>query len=279
MKKPTLAVDDPYKEEAIKQWDQDPCGSHYTKEAMPHTLEWFKEVEEYRYGVYAPWMPKVMEFDQHSDEDVLEIGAGLGTDLSMFARHGARVIDLDLSGQHLTLAQENFRLRGLKGSFILHDAENLPFKNDSFDVVYTNGVLHHLPNTPKAVKDIHRVLRPGGRVIAMFYAEYSRQYWYNVYLYGLRQNLLNDFSIGEIMSRWVERSDNAAARPLVKVYTKSRLMDLFDEFTNVKILKRQLVALELPNWLQNQAMVSILGRLIGWNLIVKAIKRSASKNP
>jgi hypothetical protein len=73
-----------------------------------HTLDWFKEIETYRYGTYAPWMLELMEFDQHAGHDVLEIGGGVGTDLSL-RRHGARVTDLDLSAGHLRLAEENFR--------------------------------------------------------------------------------------------------------------------------------------------------------------------------
>ena len=80
-----------------------------------HTLEWFVKTEAHRYGDYAPWMPEVMEFAQHAGEDVLEIGGGMGTDLAQFAAHGARVTDVDLSGGHLELAQENFELRGLAG--------------------------------------------------------------------------------------------------------------------------------------------------------------------
>src|SRR5206468_10812888 len=97
---------DAYEEEAQRQWNHNPCGSQYVKQAEPHTLEWFLEVEEDRYKQYAPWMPEVMEFDKHRGERVLVIGAGIGTDLSQFAKHGAIVTDLDLSAGHLALSQE-----------------------------------------------------------------------------------------------------------------------------------------------------------------------------
>jgi len=136
-------TDDAYKEEVQDQWDNNPCGSHYVKEAPQHTLEWFLEAQRYRYDEYAPWMPVTMEFARHSGERVLEIGGGMGTDLAQFAKHGAIVTDVDLSAGHLTLAQENFRLRGLRGTFVHHDAETLPFPDASFDLVYSNGVIHH----------------------------------------------------------------------------------------------------------------------------------------
>src|SRR5262249_41806630 len=76
---PRLSTGDDYKDEIQKQWDNNPCGSHYVKQASSHTLQWFKEVEAYRYGTYAPWMPKTMEFTRHSGKKILEIGGGMGT--------------------------------------------------------------------------------------------------------------------------------------------------------------------------------------------------------
>jgi ubiquinone/menaquinone biosynthesis C-methylase UbiE len=262
---------DDYKDEVQLQWNNNPCGAQYVKEAREHTLEWYQEAEAYRYSQYAPWMPKVMEFADHRGEEVLEIGGGLGTDLAQFALHGARVTDLDLSAGHLALARENFKLRGLEGRFVHHDAEQLPFADNSFDVVYSNGVIHHTPNTAQVVREIHRVLKPGGRAIIMVYAENSLHYWRQLFFaLGVRQGLLERHSMGEIMSRHAEISHNGA-RPLVKVYTRRSLRKLFRCFTRIRILKRQLLVDELPprlKWLP----VGIAGRLMGWNLIIKATK-------
>jgi glycosyltransferase involved in cell wall biosynthesis/ubiquinone/menaquinone biosynthesis C-methylase UbiE len=263
---------DLYKDEVQKQWDNDPAGSHYVKDAPRHTLEWFLEAEAYRHGEYAPWMRETMEFERHAGEELLEIGGGMGTDLAQFAKNGARVTDLDLSAGHLELAQESFHLRGLTGRFVLHDAETLPFPDNSFDIVYSNGVLHHTPNTRDVVAEIRRVLKPGGKAIVMMYAENSLHYWRNlVWTIGLKEGQLEDFSIGEIMSRSVERSDNAAARPLVKVYTTRRLKHLFDGFTDIEVMQRQMVKAEVPRAL-TWVPLPTMGRLMGWNLILKARK-------
>jgi SAM-dependent methyltransferase len=206
---------------------------------------------------------------------VLEIGGGIGTDLAQFASHGAKVTDLDLSAGHLRHAEENFRLRGLEGRFIHHDGESLPFADRSFDLVYSNGVLHHTPNTLAVVHEIHRVLRPGGRAIVMVYAENSLHYWRKlVWQLGVQQRLLEHASMGEIMSRTVERTANEA-RPLVKVYTRPRLRRLFREFSDIAIVQRQLIAEELPALLQWTRPVS--ERCLGWNLIVKAAKSHANR--
>jgi SAM-dependent methyltransferase len=99
-------------------------------------------------------------------------------------------------------------------------------------------VLHHTPNTQRAVTEILRVLKPGGRAIVMFYAESSLQYWRNlVWYYGLRSGDLASRSMSDIMSRTVERTGNEA-RPLVKVYTKRRLRALFKNFAGIQILQQ-----------------------------------------
>ena len=196
----------------------------------------------------------------------------MGTDFAQFAAHGARVTDLDLSAGHLTLAKENFFVRGLQGRFIQHDAETLVFANDAFDVVYSNGVLHHTPNTRRVVSEILRVLKPGGLAIVMVYAENSLHYWRNImWNIGLREGQLRRYSMGELMSRTVERSDNAGAHPLVKAYTKKRLRQLFDGFEHISIVQRQLEPKAIPRSLRFVTGPS-LGALMGWNLVLKARK-------
>jgi glycosyltransferase involved in cell wall biosynthesis/ubiquinone/menaquinone biosynthesis C-methylase UbiE len=266
-----IETGDAYKDQVQNQWNNNPVGSQYVKHAQAHTLQWFLEVEAHRYGEYGPWMPEVMEFDRHAGKRLLEVGAGMGTDLAQFARHGAIVTDIDLSAGHLALAQENFRLRGLQGTFIHHDAETLPFPDGSFDVVYSNGVIHHTPNTQSVVDEIYRVLAPGGKAIIMVYAEHSLHYWgVQVGMLGLRGGLLQSASMGDIMSRSVEMTKNDA-RPLVKVYTARRLRSMFSRFTDVRIVKRQLTAPELPSFAR-WVPLTLAGRLAGWNLIVKATK-------
>ena len=99
------------------------------------------------------------------------------------------------------------------------------------------------------------------------------RYWRNVYEIGLAQGMLEEWSMGEIMSRTAELS-TSGARPLVKVYTSRQVRDLFKNFSNVNIYRRQMVASEVPKWLRFVPLTQ-LERLIGWNLIVKAVKPRA----
>jgi ubiquinone/menaquinone biosynthesis C-methylase UbiE len=120
------------------------------------------------------------------------------------------------------------------------------------------------------VSEMYRVLRPGGRVIVMVYAENSLNYWRTiVYWRGLKEGQLGDSSIGAILSRSVENS-GTDARPLVKVYTRARLRQLFRQFTNIEIVQKQLRPDELPRLLR--PFRSAVERVAGWNLIIKATK-------
>jgi glycosyltransferase involved in cell wall biosynthesis/SAM-dependent methyltransferase len=265
-----LGEDEAEKAAAQAQWNNSPVGSERARRAQPHTLDWFREIEADRYSSYAPWMPEVMEFTGHGGEDVLEIGGGLGIDLAQFASNGACVTDVDLSAVHLALAEEHFRLRGLHGRFIHHDAESLPFPAASFDLVYSNGVIHHTPNAAAVVDEMFRVLRPGGRAIVMVYAENSLHYWRNlVFGVGLKEGQLGRGSMARILSSSVEAS-GTDARPLVKVYTRTRLRRMFGRFAGTAIVQRQLRPGELPRPLRG--FRGALERVAGWNLIIKATK-------
>jgi len=122
------------------------------------------------------------------------------------------------------------------------------------------------------MREIRRVLKPGGLAIVMVYAEDSLHYWRTIFWnMGLRGGQLRRYSMGELMSRSVERSDNAAARPLVKAYTRKRLRQLFEDFQDISIAQRQLERTAIPRMLRFAA-VDFAGGVMGWNLVIKARK-------
>ena len=85
------------KQRAREQWSEDPCGAIYGREQEFGTREFFDAVEQHRYAEYAPWMPKVMGFNDFAGARLLEVGCGMGTDLLQFARGGAKVTGVDLT--------------------------------------------------------------------------------------------------------------------------------------------------------------------------------------
>jgi ubiquinone/menaquinone biosynthesis C-methylase UbiE len=116
----------------------------------------------------VPQIPRFVKFEKYKGLKILEVGCGIGTDLTNFAKSNDAV-GIDISKESLKLAKENFKLHDLKGKFIHASATKLPFKDKAFDLIYSCGVLHHIPNIINAVSEIHRVLKPKGKIIILLY--------------------------------------------------------------------------------------------------------------
>ena len=260
---------------AREQWSQDPCGAEYDREHELGTREFFDSVERHRYTEYAAWMPQLMGFDKFRDARLLEIGCGMGTDLLQFARGGAHCIGIDLTPRSVEITRHRFRLYDAGGAFMISDGEHLPFRDESFDMVYSNGVLHHTPDTAGAIREVHRVLRPGGTAKVMLYHRNSLNYWIEIVLRRgvLGAEFLRGRSAEAIMSRVIEFSDHDA-RPLVKVYSRKEARALFSLFKTVTVEVEQLTRAELRflSPLISESMLDRLRKRIGWNVIVTAVK-------
>jgi ubiquinone/menaquinone biosynthesis C-methylase UbiE len=260
---------------AREQWGQDPCGAMYDREHELGTREFFDAIEKHRYTEYAPWMPELMGFNKFPGAQLLEIGCGMGTDLLQFARGGASCTAVDLTPRSIAITRHRFQLYGFDASFSISDGERLPFRSDSFDVVYSNGVLHHTPDTAGAIREVHRVLRPGGTAKVMLYHRSSLNYWVEIILRRgiLGGEFLRGRSAEEIMSRVIEFSEHEA-RPLVKVYSRKQARELFKTFSDVRVDVEQLMRAELRVFspLVSDALFKRISERFGWNVIITARK-------
>lgn len=263
------------KQRARDQWDKDPAGAVYGSRHQFGTREFFDEVEHHRYHVYAPWMPEVMGFNDFAGAKLLEVGCGMGTDLLQFARGGAQVTGVDLTPRSIETSRRHLELYDQSGEFAIADCERLPFADASFDVAYSNGVLHHTPDTAGAVREIHRILTPGGTARVMLYHRGSWGYWSQIVLrYGiLKGQFLRGASANDIMSQYVE-FNAGGGRPLVKAYSRREARELFAMFSEVRIDVAQLLREEfyLLSGLLPESVFQKLHRTIGWNVIISAKK-------
>lgn len=262
------------KQRARTQWGSDPAGAVYGRDHEFGSREFFDEVERHRYQEYAPWMPEVMGFNDHAGEKLLEVGCGMGTDLLQFARGGAICTGVDLTPRSIEISRHRFKLYDVPGTFLIADGERLPFPDNCFDIVYSNGVLHHTPDTGLAVQEIHRVLRPGGIAKVMLYYRHSLNYWGEIMLHRglLRGQLLRGDTPGQIMGRFVEVGD--ATDPLVKVYNRSQARQLFKSFRTVEFEVDQMIRAEfyVLGRLMPESIFNVLRKRFGWNLIITATK-------
>jgi SAM-dependent methyltransferase len=195
--------------------------------------------EEERYSIY-PWLYDAAEFRKHSGERVLEIGCGTGCDLLQFAKHGAIATGVDLTAKHLELARKRV---GSLAAVRHADMRQLPFEDGCFDYAYSHGVLMYSDEPEKVVREIYRVLRPGGRFNVHVYAFWSYFTLWRFLRYGtkLKRHLVN-----------------STAPVHVDLYTARRLRQLFGPGASIE--KHQCKPFEF------------LAPLFGWFLVVKGRK-------
>ena len=224
----------------------------------------------------------------------------MGTDGAQFAKAGAIYTGIDLTDAAVELARKRFQVSGLKGEFRVADAERLDFPDASFDLVYSHGVLHHTPDIEAAVREIHRVLKPGGRAMVMLYHRGS--YNYRVGIRVLRRagaglltseagikliNLLTREPIDSLREHaqlakngnssaddFLSQSTDGAGNPLARVYSRREARELFKDFSGV----------ELRAYFLNKRFIPIIGSLLprsvesalasrwGWHLWIYATK-------
>ncbi len=151
------------KNEVRRFWDADPCGTRYLEQRQD-----FEAHARRRYGL-EPHIAEFADFKSARGKKVLEIGVGMGADYLEWLKAGAQATGIDLSSASLEQARRRCEIAGYQADLRIGDAENLPFPDGSFDVVYSYGVMHHSPDTARCVREAWRVLKPGGKLKIMVY--------------------------------------------------------------------------------------------------------------
>ena len=152
-----------------KHWEDEVCGSRYG--TSEDRVKWFQEIEYARY-LNEPQIFKFAEFKKFCGKRILEIGVGAGTDFKNWVKNGALAVGIDLTLTGIELTNERLSLEGIspnRFNLSVADSERLPFRDGVFEMIYSWGVLHHTPNTGQAIKEIYRILKPGGIIKAMVY--------------------------------------------------------------------------------------------------------------
>jgi ubiquinone/menaquinone biosynthesis C-methylase UbiE len=223
----------------------------------PYSLQWFLDIERHRHSRQARWIPKVLEFAKHSGEKLLGLGHGLGTDWVQYAQHGAGVIVCNNSPIQLELIRRNFEVRHLHGRFVHADATRLPLDSNSIDVAFLSTLDYGRADPRQVVDEVYRVLKPGGKVLAVTSARYDIDFWVKSVLFWYR---------------WLVPDTDAHRKPGPdQRYSGRELCRLFDRFCEHKVYKRQLRRSEIPHvW--RFLPTPLLSRFMGRVLIVKAFK-------
>jgi ubiquinone/menaquinone biosynthesis C-methylase UbiE len=262
--------------EAQKQWNKNPCGTGEHVERLERgSLEFFNTVRHRRYEITDTWMKRIIDFDIAQGKKLLEIGHGMGTDLLTFCERGAEVYGIDITEEHHRLAQLNFQLHDKTCVLKLCDASDIDFPSNYFDYVYSNGVLHHTPDTVRCISEAYRVLKPGGQLIMSLYRTYSAFHIFSMILYsGLLQGNLKRLGYRGLMSTLEYGADGITIKPLVKTYTKTQLSHILEDFSKVTFKVAHFKRKHIPvlGRFIPESMEALLEPCLGWYVIAFATK-------
>ena len=208
----------PQKEEVREFWNAAPCGTRY--------LEGQENFDAHARARYAlePYIFDFAKFHDARGLKVLEIGVGMGADYLEWLKAGAQATGVDLSAASIERARQRCELAGFSPDLRVADAEQLPFADNSFDVVYSYGVMHHSPNTAQCIREAWRVLKPGGQARIMVYHHPSitgAMLW-------LRYGLFRGKSLRRSVFDHLES-------PGTKTYSRNQALQLLDGFCDTEM--------------------------------------------
>ncbi len=256
---------DTLKQRVRRFWNDSPCGMKDVQGRKEGSEEFFRTLERNRYGG-DEFMPQLVQFQRYSSRAVLEVGCGLGTDFIQFARGGAKGFGMDLSERSLALTANRLRAEGLSGFLLQADAERIPFKDGTFDLVYSWGVLHHTPDTATAVRELIRVCKPGGEILVMLYHLRSLvavQVW-------LRYGLLG----GKPFSSPRRLIADHIESPGTKAFTKTEALSFFSGVSEIQarpVLTRYDMRVSRRGFLP-RSLRRLVPADLGWFLVIRARK-------
>lgn len=257
--------------------------------------KFFTDYDRFRYR-NEPHLPGCIDALDVAGKHVLEIGLGQGSESERLIRRGASWSGVDLTGESVERVQARLTLRKLpyeelrQGSVL-----DLPFADNAFDMVFSHGVLHHVPDIKRAQSEIHRVLRPGGELVIMMYARWSLNYLWSIGFIR-RAGLLAAFPLARAgllksvpaqgmlaghldnatkmglfryirLDEFVHHNTDGPANPYALVYDRKRVEHDFPSFRITRSYKRFMHAPPLPvHRLPGES-------IMGWHLWIHLVPR------
>ena len=216
-------------------WEATPMRYDWRDEitAPPGTEVYFKEIDRRFLSSarkYMPWrnfpFDQVIPFERLGDKDVLEIGVGQGTHAQLLAPHCKSFTGIDLTSYAAEMTAHRLKLFNLPGKIMQMDAEEINFANNTFDFIWSWGVIHHSADTHRVLQEMRRVIRPGGKCTVMVYYKS----WWDFYVCGfLRWLFQRQFGNRSNLHRIAQgATDGAIARYYTRQEWRETVRGLFE---------------------------------------------------
>ena len=244
-------------------WDRRPCNIRHSLQPVG-TQAYFDEVEARKYFV-EPHIPGFAEHQKWAGRKVLEIGCGIGTDATNFARAGADYTGVDLSTESLALTRKRFEVFGLNGKLLQCDAERLTqvVPPGPYDLVYSFGVIHHTPDPGAVVAQVRKLIAPDGEFRLMVYAKNS---WKNIMIEG-----------------GMDQPEAQSGCPIAFTYTVEEAAALLKGFRIVEARQEHIFPYVVEKYVKfeyepqpwfkamPEGMFAALEKALGWHLCIRAV--------
>ncbi|MBM3262261.1 MAG: class I SAM-dependent methyltransferase [candidate division Zixibacteria bacterium] len=237
-------------------WNRNLCGDEYT-ESQYLSIEYFEESKgiRYRYHYHIPReLGKLKDIKKNGK--ALEIGLGLGVDTQVLCELGYEVTGVDLTEKSVEATSARLAFYGLPATIMVGNAEALGFDDETFDIVYSFGVLHHTPDTQKAVNEVYRVLKKGGVALIMLYHRHALNYLAHLVTF----------------TQFDGRREDPC--PVERAYSRQEARQLFKDYSRTEISVDYLFGTGWGriNYFVPMGIKKLLGKYMGWHLMIKAVK-------
>jgi len=245
-----------------KFWSSRPCNIRHSNKEIG-TLDYFEEVQEKKLRV-EPHIVDFSEFDRWRGKKVLEIGCGIGTMATLFAKHGAVYTGVELSEASLDLTRKRFEVYGLNGKFYLGNAEELSefLPQEEYDLIYSFGVIHHSPNPKSILDQAKRYMNQDSLLKVMVYSKNS---WKDC-----------------MIENGLDQPEAQYGCPIAVTYTDDGVKDLFDGFEILSKEQDHIFPYQIKYYKENRyvkhpwfesmpmEMFRALEKRFGWHMLINA---------
>jgi SAM-dependent methyltransferase len=262
-------------------WGASPAGTTHAPGLTPGTKEFFERARELRRSDELSFLYELIPYAAWKGKRVLELGCGAGFDAYDLCAAGCDYTGIDITPENPERTKQHLGFYGFEPCVLVADAEQLPFDANSFDIVFSNGVLHHTPDMSASFREAHRVLRPGGEFWVILYHRHSIFHWVSLFL--VRHLLLLGFlrmSFRERLAR-IEFT-TSDSHPLVNVYGRREVASVLERagFAVRDTWVRKLAPEDLPSLPLLRSLwrfiprrwLDLVGRRWGWYVIARGAK-------